>query len=99
MKKTITINNQIFELCGTTNRCTAKQRDIRDCYARPSETKLRIWRSWETWFLETGIDEYGVSSYNRDFFSIEAVYYDKETKETYFLVITKAHNRAWKFVA
>ena len=96
--KTMEINGRTFELCGTTNRCTVKQRDIRDCYARPSETKMSIWFDWVTWFMKTGIFEYGVSSYNSNFFTINAVYYDKETKTEYILVITAMHNRAYKIV-
>ena len=98
MKKTITISNQIFELCGTTTRCTVKQRHLYDCYANPSEAKRQIWYEWSTWALEAGIFEMGVSSYNSNFFSINAIYYDKETKKEYMLVITKAHNRAYEIV-
>lgn len=96
--KTITINGKDFELCGTTNRCTVKQRDIRDCYANPSATKMQIWFNWVTWFLEAGIFEYGVSSYNCNFFSINAIYYDKETKKEYMLVITAKHDKAYEIV-
>ena len=96
--KTIEINGKIFELCGTTHRCVVKQRALYDVYANPSETKRQIWYEWSTWFLHTGIFEYGVSSYNCNFFTINAIYYDKETKKEYMLVITAMHNRAYEIV-
>ena len=93
--KTITINGKNFELFGTTTRDVVKQRSLFDCYTRPSETKCCIWQNWVRWFMEAKIWEYGVSSYNSNFFSINAIARNENGKD-YMLVITRAHDRAYE---
>ena len=99
MKKTIlTLGDIEFEYEGTTTRQCVKQRDIRDCYSRPSSTKLAIWSEWVSWFMRMNIWEYGVSSYNCNFFSINAIYHDTDSNKNFMLVITAAHNRIYEIV-
>ena len=95
--KTIVINGKTFELSGETSRNYVKDRDLFDCYARPSVYKIRIWDDWMVWFNEAHISDYGVSSYNSSFFSINAIARDVDGKD-YMLVITHAHDRAYEIV-
>lgn len=99
--KTINIKGINFELCGTTTRNVVKQRSLYDVYANPSETKRNIWYGWVRWFDQPELHcwEYGVSSYNCNFFTINAIIRpdDMDGKE-YMLVITASHNRAYEIV-
>ena len=95
--KAMEINGVTFEVCGTTARNYVKDKDLYDCYGRPSDTKRSIWEDWCIWFNETKIFEYGVSSYNCNFFSINAILRDYNGKD-YMMVITRLHNRIYEIV-
>lgn len=109
MKKTITINNQNFELINNelyfyqvVNNFGYAGRTLYDCYTRPSKTKEEIYKHWMTWFNELKTEEVdweytyriGVKSYNCNFFSLHA--YFKYMGSWYYVEITAHHNRAWK---
>ena len=101
MKKTINIKGINFELCGTTTRHVVKQRSLYDVYANPSETKRGIWYNWVRWFDQPELHcwEYGVSSYNCNFFTINAIIRpDNMDDKEYLLVITACHNRAYEII-
>ena len=95
--KTIEINGKTFELCGETSRNYVKNRDLFDCCGRPSVYKIRIWYDWVAWFEEAHISEYGVSSFNSSFFSINAIARDVNGKD-YMLVITHAHDKVYEII-
>lgn len=67
-------------------------RDLMECYERPSSRKKAIWESWLKWASELpGICQLGVSSYNCNFFSISGVWCTEDGKK-YVLYITKTRN-------
>lgn len=96
----ITINNERFELGKSMTAMDVpniNRRDIDDCYARPSMTKLSIFNEWSNWFINN--DGYcGVMSYNSNFFTINGIVTDKESGKRYYCYITHAHNRAYEIV-
>lgn len=98
VKKTIIINEKTFELktgCGVRNyyRYLYPNRSLWECYNRPSRTKEEIYEEWAKWAMDTGIDDFGVSSYNSQFFTLTGLYY-ADDGNTYFIRITPAHNYA-----
>lgn len=95
--KTMEINGVTFEVCGTTTRQCVKERSLYDVYARPSDTKRDIWAWWVSWFNEVRCWEYGVSSYNSNFFTINAIL-RMDNAKNYMLVITASHNRLYEIV-
>lgn len=98
--KTITINNEHFELGKSMTMLDMPEisrRDIDDVYARPSMTKVHIYNEWSNWFLNN--DGYcGVKSYNSNFFTINGFVVDKESGKRYYCYITASHNRAYEIV-
>lgn len=98
--KTITINNETFELgkpMTFMDMPHISMRDLDDCYTRPSMTKVRIFNQWQNWFINN--DGYcGVMSYNSNFFTINGLVEDKNTNKKYYCYITHAHNRAYEIV-
>ena len=93
----MTICGVDFEYCGTTRVHTVKQRTLWDCYANPSHTKQQIYCYWRDFFHdEVGTRDFGVSSYNCNFFTIEAIFEIDEIK--YLAVITARHNRLYEIV-
>lgn len=105
MKKrytTITINGKNFELDTkeTVKNPIIFYKSVYDVYSRCSRTKEDIWEHWAYWFNECNSHMYGVTSHNSNFFTISGcvTWIDEETGEAveYFLVITAAHNRAWR---
>lgn len=96
-KKTININGETFELVTAHNcyRQLYAGRGIFDCYDRPSNIKVNIYKNWLEWATDTGIDSFGVSSYNCNFFTLTGIYY-AEDGDSYFIRITPAHNYATK---
>ena len=97
MKKIIEINGVNFEYEGTTSRNVVKQRSLYEVYSSPSAIKRQIWYEWIRFFDELKCWEYGISSYNCNFFTIEAIVYDVDGKN-YILNITKCHNRCYEIV-
>lgn len=67
-------------------------RTLYECYNKPSQVKMNIWRRWQIWFY--GNDgSLGVSSYNTNFFSIEGkVHFDGYD---YFVIITRTRQEAY----
>lgn len=98
--KTITINNERFELGKSMTMLDMPEisrQDIDDVYARPSMTKISIYNEWSNWFINN--DGYcGVYSFNSNFFTINGIVVDKETGKKYYCYITHAHNRAYEIV-
>lgn len=98
--KSITINGKNFELGKPyTNMDVPRfsMRDIDDVYARPSTRKRVIFDNWLNWFVDN--DGYcGIKSYNSNFFTIEGVVVDNETRKRYYCYITYAHNRAYEII-
>lgn len=96
----ITINNEVFELGKPMTALDVpaiSDRDVSDCYTRPSMCKLSIFNEWSNWFINN--EGYcGVSSYNCNFFTINGIVTDKETKKRYYCYITYAHNRAYEII-
>ena len=74
-------------------------RDLWDCYDRPSDTKVSIWKSWCNWFYNN-LDciNVGVCSYNCTMFTIEAVAYVEELDDYYYFYITKTRQEIHKLV-
>lgn len=105
MKKryeTITIDGKTFELDTkeTVKNPIVFYKSVYDVYGRCSETKKAIWESWAEWFIGANSHMFGVTSHNRDFFTISGCVSAMSLKTgevvEYFLVITAAHNRAWR---
>lgn len=97
--KTVLIGGKEFELCKNTCNVTYKSalkgcptRSIYNCYGRPSATKTDIWESWCKWFDKHGFYNYGVLSYNCNFFSIRGI--AEVDGQAYALTITARHWRA-----
>lgn len=94
-RQTITLNNIDFELAGQIARPrNISTLNIDDCYNRPSLTKEAIWSDWRHWFIQNGNYDFGVCSYNCNFFSIEGIVSTEDGD--YYVYITYAHNRAYK---
>ena len=72
-----------------------KTRGLYDCYSRPSDTKIEIWEQWKRWFFDMDSYDVWVESYNTNFFTIAGTIEWKGGK--YFIYITPAHNRMWKY--
>lgn len=67
-------------------------RDLMDCYNRPSIYKIAIWESWLKWADKLpGICELGVTSFNFNLFTIGGVWITEDGKK-YVLHITKTRN-------
>lgn len=67
-------------------------RDLMECYERPSSRKKAIWKSWLKWASELpGICQLGVSSYNYNVFTISGLWCTEDGKK-YVLYITKTRN-------
>ena len=98
MKKQLNIHGINFELEHSIN-CVPRisTRNLDECYERPSDTKKAIWNEWVHWFVyDCETTYFGVASYSSNFFSIEGVI-EFEGK-SYYLRITKAHNRACEII-
>lgn len=98
MSKIIELNNVDFELGKPINgQPSINTRSIWDCYDKPSKIKEEIYEEWRNWFVRD-CDSYlfGVCSYNGHFFTINGLITVNE--KTYYLVITRSHNRAYEIV-
>ena len=100
--KTMTINNEIFEVTEprknihSISGCIAGDYEIYRFYDRPSEYKLAIWMDWLKWARTTeGIKVFEIASANGFKFTIQGLYED-EQGNFYNLMITREHNRAIK---
>ena len=70
---------------------------VDDVYGRPSNSKRTIFNNWLNWFIANG-GYCGVASHNSNFFTIDGLVYDNETKKQYYCHITPAHNRCYEIV-
>lgn len=76
----------------------AFNRDLMDCYNRPSIYKIAIWESWLKWSDKLpGICQLGVTSYNCNFFTIGGLWITEDGKK-YVLHITKTRNEIHEVV-
>lgn len=95
MKKHMTINGIEFTIEKPLERMPSSNyynRDLMDCYERPSIYKKEIWESWLKWASELpGFCQLGVLSYNYSFFTIGGVWHTEDGKK-YVLYITKTRH-------
>ena len=103
-KEYIKINGVTFENLGAIDEtvvyaCEFCRSDIYDVYKNPSWRKVGIWEQWCKWaeeIYDSSMDSFAwieISSHNSQFFSI--VGQVRENGQTYRVLITPAHNRAW----
>ena len=106
-QKTIVIGSETFEVMHSRKYpCTLKcyysaescnGMDLYHYYSNPSETKRSIYRSWKEWERNTvGVNTFGVSSANCNFFTIMATYHSGDVMGICY--ITHAHNRFYPVV-
>lgn len=94
-KKTITIDNEIFELkVGNYNDVIRLDyyayRTLYDCYNNPSSIKKAIYDEWRKWAYDNDVEKFGVSSYNCHFFTLQGLI---KIDSRYFIIrITPSHN-------
>ena len=68
---------------------------VYDCYERPSEAKVNIYKEWKQWADNTpNVLYFEVSSYNCMQFTLSALYHDVENEAWFSLYITREHNTA-----
>lgn len=73
-------------------------RDLMECYERPSSRKKAIWESWLKWASElSGICQLGVLSYNVNFFTISGRWRTEDGK-TYVLYISKTRQEIYEVI-
>lgn len=92
--KTITIDNVTFEIVKKDFDLHAG-RTLFDCYVRPSDRKMHIYREWENYVFtsEYALEEtFGVTSYSCHFFTLGFEIVNPETREIGVAHITPAHN-------
>lgn len=96
-KQYIDIYGKEFLLSGTIDHVPSViQRTIFECYDKPSSTKQSIYNNWEKWFIYNGILNFGVESYNCNFFTLGSVcVYDGKR---YYLYITRSYNRCYEII-
>lgn len=88
----MTLNGIEFVVERPLNYVPLINRDLMDCYNRPSIHKIAIWESWLKWADKLpGICELGVTSFNFNFFTIGGVWITEDGKK-YVLHITKTRN-------
>lgn len=103
-RKNFVINGVEFENMGATETLAVRGReychsDIYMVYSRPSCYKEDIWKEWCNWaeyIDDSDYDNYAwieISSHNSQTFSISGQV--REHGQSYVILITKAHNRAW----
>lgn len=91
-KQTMEINGIEFVVERPLNYVPLINRDLMDCYNRPSIYKIAIWESWLKWADKLpGICELGVTSFNFNLFTIGGVWITEDGKK-YVLHITKTRN-------
>ena len=104
--RTLEVNGVIFEVI-TPKESNAQRyidllcaipRDIRECYGRPSISKVEIYEYWKEWFHSLSqFDDvtfkqfHGVTSHNINQFTIGGLL--ELGQRDYIVVITKKHNR------
>ena len=101
MKKCITINDVLFEICKSKNDPIVRSfthRSIFECYDNPSSIKVNIYNEWRNWFIniDRSIDN-GVTSYNCMRFTYSGYINDLNTPigviDVVAINITACHNR------
>ncbi len=100
-KQIVNIAGRDFVLQGTMDFDTTKasQRDLWDCYERPSDAKRHIWGSWSAFFNnKVDCEQYGIYSYNCMTFTINAIAYVHELDCYCYFYITKKRQEIWKLI-
>ena len=68
-------------------------RSIYQCYTKPSEAKVAIYKDWEEWAYLNDVEYFGVSGYSCFQFSLQGLV--QHNGHTYILHITKDSNKAY----
>lgn len=96
-KQYINIYGKDFLLCGTIDHTpNINQRSVTECYDRSSSTKQAIYNNWEKWFIANNILNYGVESYNCNFFTLGSIC--EYNGKKYYLYITRCYNRCYEII-
>lgn len=101
MKEVVKIGGVEFTIIGEQSWVTkyASQKDLFDCYTRPSARKIGIWKSWVQWFDKyVDYEQIGVRSYNANFFTIDAIGYVPQLNDCYYFYITSTRHELIKLV-
>lgn len=101
MKQVVRIGGVEFTVIGEQSYTTkyASQKDLFDCYTRPSVRKIGIWKSWVQWFDKyVDYEQIGVRSYNLHFFTIDAIGYVPQLNGIYYFYITSTRYELIKLV-
>lgn len=103
-RENIKINGVSFENLGKKDYkavygCVFCRSDINNVYKNPSWRKVAIWEQWCKWaeeIYDSSTDNFAwieISSHNTQVFSIAGEV--RENGQSYRVLITPAHNRAW----
>lgn len=93
----IEIYGVVFELSNkpVENIHRVSNRDLYDCYSKPSTTKISIYNHWSDYFInKLRTYDFGVLSYNSQFFTLECMFTYMGTR--YYAKITPSHNYLYK---
>ena len=98
MNKTITLNGYTFTVhrskyAKVENLHRYAGRTIYDCYDRPSDTKVSIYKMWDEWAYMNDVKYFGISSYSGFQFTLQGLVEHGGNK--YILHITKSANKAY----
>ena len=90
-EKTITINGVKFEkVKGGVNNINTNLKDIYQCYDRPSQAKISIFKEWVEYAREVGASNWGIASYNANIFTFDFMFSYNDV--VYYAHITPSHN-------
>lgn len=95
--KTIDIYGVVFELSNkpVVNIHRINNRNLHDCYSKPSATKISIYNYWSDYFInKLNTYDFGILGYNSMIFSIEAMFVYEGVR--YYAKITPTHNYLYK---
>ena len=95
-RQTIILNGKPFTLCKEVTNRQCSHRSLFDCYGKPSSTKVSIWESWLQWFHDQYSSDFGVASYNCNFFTIEGKV--EKDGQLYYIYITSTRQEAYPIV-
>lgn len=104
MKQYIKLNNRTFEVKKVKGKLRPlRPRALLDCYAKPSNTKLEIYRDWVDWLIELNnistdmrFSPMSVLSYNFNIFTLGCDVYNNKNQLIGKLYITKTRQEFWE---
>lgn len=90
-KEKITINGVNFEkVKGGVNNINTNLKDIYQCYDRPSQAKVNIFKEWCDFAKKVDASNYGIASYNANIFTFDFMF--SYENAIYYAHITPSHN-------